>query len=395
MYIRLLENTEKYEAGKIAAFCFHARVSDEEAERKKTEYLNNRDEQWGAFTDDGALMGSIINNHFTARLCGQNVICGGIGAVSTLPEYRCRGAIRGIFGELLKAARERGEVISLLYPFSHEFYRKFGYESAVTGTCYETEPAVLKRFMFDGQAKMWQPGEPVTPFTELYNQWADQWHLAFRRTDEQMNGQQMDRKPLRDRRFCWLLKPKDGDKPFAYVIADDIYHDPAAIMNVNEAAWTNAEGFRAILGFLGRFGADYGTIRFTNMPTGIDLAALSGNAYDVRTIPNRSHMLRVMNTEVLLRIMCRERGAAFTIMVNGDSQIAENNGTFRVNGNDVTIAEDAEPDMICDIRALARMTCGDAEMTEILLRPDVRVNGDISEIQKVFFRRSVYIGDHF
>lgn len=395
MYIRLLENTEKYEAGKIAAFCFHMRVSDEEAEKKKEECLNNRDEQWGAFTDEGALMGSIINNHYMARLCGQDVMCGGIGAVSTLPEYRRGGAVRGIFGELLKAARARGEVISLLYPFSHEFYRKFGYESATTGTCYETEPAVLKRFQFDGQAKMWQPGDPVTPYTELYNQWAEQWHLAFRRTDEQMNGQQMGKKPLRDRRFCWLLTPKEGESPFAYVLADDIYHEPDAIMNVNEAAWTNAEGFRAVLGFLGRFGADYGTIRFMNMPTGIDLAALSGNAYGVSTKPARAQMLRVMNTEMLLRVMCRGRNAKFTISVTGDEQIAENNGIFRVAGDTVTAAENAVPDITADIRALARMACGDADMAEILLRPEVTVTGAVSEMSKVFFRRNVYIGDHF
>ncbi len=42
----------------------------------------------------------------------REIPVGGIGAVSTLPEYRDRGAIREIFVKLLKDAYKNGDVSS-------------------------------------------------------------------------------------------------------------------------------------------------------------------------------------------------------------------------------------------------------------------------------------------
>jgi predicted acetyltransferase len=58
---------------------------------------------------------------------GQAVPMCGIGGVATLPEYRRQGAIRAIMDRLLHQEREEGTVFSYLYPFSFQFYAKFGY----------------------------------------------------------------------------------------------------------------------------------------------------------------------------------------------------------------------------------------------------------------------------
>ena len=108
-------------------FCFHHRVEDIDAKREKME-ADTR-EAWGAFDDDEnkTLMAHIINYHYDFLVDGVPVKTGGIGAVSTLPEYRESGAVRAIFNELLPQAYSNGEVLSSLYPFNHKFYRKFGY----------------------------------------------------------------------------------------------------------------------------------------------------------------------------------------------------------------------------------------------------------------------------
>ena len=99
MNVRKIDGSERFDAYLISTYCFHSRIDDVESERERVE--GETTEDWGAFTDDGILAARILNNRFTFYMDGVPVCAGGIGAVSTLPEYREKGAIREIFRELL------------------------------------------------------------------------------------------------------------------------------------------------------------------------------------------------------------------------------------------------------------------------------------------------------
>ena len=142
MEIRLLNGEERFQARLIATVAFHQRMEDPEKARQESE--KETCQQWGAFHEDGTLMAQIINNQYMSWLDGTLIRNGGIGAVSTLPEYRMEGAVKEIFKVLLAHAFTDGEVISTLYPFSHAFYRKFGYETVCWKNIYEFSPAVLR-----------------------------------------------------------------------------------------------------------------------------------------------------------------------------------------------------------------------------------------------------------
>ena len=144
MEVRKLSAEERFEANVISTVAFHMRMEDPEKSREES--LKETVEDWGAFADDGKMMARIINHRFQVWLDGQTVPCGGIGAVSTLPEYRNTGAVREIFGKLIPAAYQNGEVISALYPFSHAFYRKFGYETVRWRNDYEFAPSALSGY---------------------------------------------------------------------------------------------------------------------------------------------------------------------------------------------------------------------------------------------------------
>ena len=151
MEVRLLSGEERFRARMIATVAFHGRMEDPEKTRQESE--KETQQHWGAFREDGTLMAHMINHQFLSRLDGKLVRNGGIGAVSTLPEYRMEGAVREIFRKLLPHAYADGEVISTLYPFSHSFYRKFGYETVCWKNVYEFAPAVLKGYAFPGKPR--------------------------------------------------------------------------------------------------------------------------------------------------------------------------------------------------------------------------------------------------
>jgi len=61
---------------------------------------------------------------------GRCVPMGGVAAVAVVPEARGRGLARQILTEAIVAMRERGEVLSALYPTTARLYRSMGYEHA-------------------------------------------------------------------------------------------------------------------------------------------------------------------------------------------------------------------------------------------------------------------------
>ena len=394
MLARKLREEEIRDAVRIAKVCFHGRVEKPEDLEPGPWELNAA--QWAAFTDEGRMMGRMQNNHFRAYFDGAIVENGGIGGVATLPEYRESGAVREIFTKLLPDARENGEVISTLYPFSHAFYRKFGYETVVHQNVYEMTPDVLREYRFNGTAELYHPGRPVTAFTKLYNEFAAGRNLAFFRDDPYMEKEWLSDDPYQKRCFSYLLS--ENGEPVSYVIFQDIRHDPQAILQVEEAVFRNREGFLAILGFLGRFSADYGTIRLP-LPTDIDLLSVihSPKSYEIKKTPKQDYMIRVINAEKLLSLIRMPEGERFVIRVE-DELLPENTGTYRVTGGksgNLVEPSDSAADIRVSERALGQIACGAAGLTEAALRTDVEIFGKEELLRRVFCRKPLYIMDHF
>lgn len=389
MEVRLLKENEQIRAAEIAVISFHMRV--ENLESVENDWGQGTYRHWGAFDDDGTLMAHMLDNQYESWLDGTLVRNGGIGAVSTLPEYRTDGAVREIFRKLIPAAYADGEVISTLYPFSHAFYRKFGYETVCWKNVYEFSPAVLRGYVFGGKVRQWKTGDPVGEWTKLYNAFASSFNLAISRDDARM-GKHLEGVFYKDRKFGYMLW-EDG-RPAAYLIFQDIRHDPQAILEVQDLAWDGPAGFRAILGFLSRFSADYGTIRLF-LPRNIELLSLirSPLAYDIQKTTDQAYMIRVINAVKALEAIRKPEGCSFVIRIS-DEMIPENNGTWKVTAGGVSPTEE-EPDLCVSERALGQLVCGAVSLAEAEYREDTAVQKNRETLERVFIRKPILVEDHF
>lgn len=384
MEVHQLSQKERPEAGLISTVSFHGRIDN--MDERTARWEADTTENWGAFDDDGKMMGHIVNNRFQCYLDGHVVECGGIGGVSALPEYRESGAIRAIFAKLLPAARENGEVLSTLYPFRHSFYRKFGYETTCRGTNYEIPTNALPRIRHDGWIKMWRPGNQTEDYTALYTQFISRYNTAIFRDDARMANVHIKGDCYKDRYFCYLLGDAQG--PSAYVA----FQDSAPKLNVKDYAWNGRRGYRALMNFLSRFSADYSTVVIP-IPTDFDLLPLLDNPYSITASPLRNFMSRVVNVEKALALMKKPAGTLFTVKVI-DEMIPANNGTWLVRG-DEAIPTDVRPDITLSERALAILVVGAVGLSEAALRDDVEISGNEETLRRVFVRKPIYIADHF
>ena len=81
----------------------------------------------GAFAGD-RLVGRLADRAYDSWFGGVPVPTCGVAGVTVALEDRGRGALSPLFAAALDAARERGAVVSGLYPTAARIYRRFGYE---------------------------------------------------------------------------------------------------------------------------------------------------------------------------------------------------------------------------------------------------------------------------
>ena len=403
MEIRKLCGKERYDAYLLFNYCFHQRVELQESDVEK--YSSATDEDWGAFDENNKLMARIINNKYDFYLDGKTVKTGGIGGVATLPEYRNTGAVREIFNALIPEAYKNGEVISTLYPFNHEFYRKFGYEVVTFQNEYTFTPAALTNYRkvvsMDGpyKIKKWNTGDSVAAFLSVYNAFAPKCNCSAVRNEKMMLNKLKYDKPFIDRKFSYLIL--ENGKPAAYLIFTDIRNDPAAILQVNECAWTSRNSFNAILGFLAQFSADYGTIKLP-LPNGLDLLRFikTPDAYSIQKKTCQHFMIRVMNAKRLLEVIKKPADCDFTVKIS-DDLIKENNVELRVLADQVKDISDEDEstarkfDIELNVRSLGQLACGCINLDEALMRNDVIVNSNEEMLRALFTEKKIFVSESF
>ncbi len=92
-------------------------------------YEADMEESFGAFAGENMVAGLSVL-YCPVRLFGKTVLMGGVGGVATQPEHRRHRHVAKLLELALERMRKRGVLVSMLYPFKHSFYRKYGWEHA-------------------------------------------------------------------------------------------------------------------------------------------------------------------------------------------------------------------------------------------------------------------------
>ncbi|MBQ4186548.1 MAG: GNAT family N-acetyltransferase [Firmicutes bacterium] len=346
-----------------------------------------------------ASSGYVVHD-FDVWFNGHLVRTSGIGGVATLPPARSQGGIRAIFEEQLPDSYRKGYVFSMLFPFSHRFYRKFGYE-LVQRSHYFTVP--LQSLAPFAQAL------PVTLVTEgaelqaIHDAFGKQCSLSIHRKPNQWHFVSKD--PVKAVNFTYKI----GDVAFLTIRAMDGEPDT---LHVRDLGYSGKEGLRALLGFLYTMRASYEKARLC-LPDSVPLADMIPECYEVKDTRSAHGMARIVNVRRALELMPYPgRDGSFTVKVS-DAQILDNNHTFRVDytagGKEVsvtieddaardhvrvTIDDTAAPDLTVSIQRLTQLVVGSLTLSQALWTDEVECS-DPSKFDGLFPRRDIYFDDPF
>lgn len=371
MVIRPIAREERWQAELVMAAAYEYGVDPEkEKENAKKEpdvdglRWEARNRALGAFDENGRLFSHVNSREYSVRFDGTVQKMGGIGGVATLPAYRRSGAVRALMEDQLRDMYARGFGLSALYPFSNEFYRKFGYECGAMRAIWKLSLSALPRWPQTGTVEQIFPDGDFSPLLEVYN-------ICFAETNLSA---------LRDVYNAALQKPENWNGTRYVYVWRDSAGVPGGLMiskkketkdgaelnctcdfgNENGFLFRDAEALHGLLSFAkSAFSSDYATLRFT-VPANIPLQSLLGENYETQCELSPNGMLRVVDAEKILRA-ARCRGKGTLVLRIEDGVIPENCGTFALTfgeGENRVARVDAQPDAVLSIGAFSALILG-------------------------------------
>lgn len=397
MPVRMITQAERLACEKIQSVAFAYPLDTEKHENESAGETGYQNPCIGFFGDDHTVTACMELPEFQMRYEGHWVRMTGIGGVASLPEYRFGGAVRQMFHYAFRRMQQDGTVFSSLYPFSHPYYRKLGYETCQLSSLEHEFPiAALSKFRCKDTVRMLQPGDSTEALQTVFDAHFRRYNMPVLREArhwEKLLGSD----PYKERVYGYLLENAEG--PTAYIVLD-IRNDGAhnKICHVREAAFVRPESLWDILGFLYRLSAQFGTV-LLQLPDDIPLSALLDETHDLKSHYSNQQMSRVINVQKALELKRHFDGAAYTLRVRDDG-IEENDGFFRVrceNGAVHTVkTDDTGPaDLTADVRTLGQLLLGSLSIDEALYKSDVAVHANLETLRGVFVQRHVFLTEYF
>ena len=207
-------------------------------------------EHYGYFVD-GRMASTCALLPLRFRSRGSVVDVGGISEVSTPPEFRRRGYVADMLSNFLAILEERNMYVSALWPFSREFYSRYGWATCAESSRVTLTTENLKKSLrgFKSTARF-EPAklDDVDELDEAHRDWGSTYNLSVLR----------DLEGWRTQVFCgWKRNPyvylaRDaGDRVIGHVAytvqdRDDWDRD----LTVTDISYVDMTAYREILSFL-------------------------------------------------------------------------------------------------------------------------------------------------
>jgi len=352
---------------------------------------------YGAFAGE-TLVGRLADRAYDSCFGGVLVPTSGIAAVTVAAEFRGQGVLTPLFAETLRHARDRGALISTLFPTASRIYRRFGYEVIAdfvtvelptTALAAVPRPEVIRTRRADSS--------DFDRIREIYDTWA----IA-------QNG------PLSRRGASFTATAEEFLASFTGVtVAVDAAgaicgfaswnrgqgYGERAVLSVIDLLASSADGYRALLAVMGSFGSVTGLTKIDT--SGDDLARLFLPTLHWRVVDSSPYMLKII--DIPGAISCRRYPPGLSTQlrfrVEGDF-LSENDGGYAIGvgrGRAECVRDDHSEDRVLTPRGFALLYAG-AQSCANLRAAGLLRGGEVDhdlDWDALFGGRQLHIRDYF
>ncbi len=314
-------------------------------------------EPYGVY-DGGGLLSAYVLYDYRMRFRSSIVAMGGIGLVCSALAARGRGAARLLLEKSLETMRDRGHQVSVLSPFDHSFYRKYGWERFSRYQRLELPPGQLLVPAAETAYEVEVLESPDAASREFYNRVAlSQYNLA-QRGDAEWLGRTELRPWHVDTAVRGVVKiSRRGD--VVGLAGHTVWREPKGdeTITVDPFLFADEGAKRELLRFLGRLSHQIKTVRF-EIPEDLELWPYIADRASSRKVVD-SFMVRAVSLVSLDGLRIDAPDVELVVDVT-DAQAPWNQGiwTLRVRGGTLHVAPGGRPELRTGIGALSSVLSG-------------------------------------
>ena len=371
----------------------------------ESEYISNFDAsvppgffRLGAF-DEERLCAAASFLRYTVNLDGQKLTMYGVGGVVSDFNQPRKGAMKEIFAKAFERMKEKGVLLSHLYPFEQNYYRQYGYEVSCASAVWEIPvsafkaSADIKFIAFDDSDKMKQE------IMDIYAVFANKRNMSVVRDEAYWDRFFQENKAytsgakifvsyvdgVADGVMRYTLKEHEN-KPFDFV--------------VNNLYFKSFAGLRGLLSYFHTQRA-YADKVYIHLPVDVDLSPMidSCTGYGKRHASAKisdAGLSKVVDVEGILKAAQYQGTGTVAIKITNDTYCPWNNDCFTVCfGETTTVERGGNPDIEMDIRAFSSSILGRTPYECLDSFPDVKIYGNEENLKKVFYKKRCWIEEHF
>ncbi|GAB2472738.1 GNAT family N-acetyltransferase [Promicromonospora xylanilytica] len=356
--------------------------------------------EWAAFDDDG-MAARLRVYGFTSWFHGARVPTAGVAGVAVEPERRGSGHLTRLFAAALDEARERGDVVSTLYPSAPGIYRGLGYE--VIGSFDDVDVPLPEL------ARVAAPGGVVTrragvadfdAITAVHRTWAAAQNGPVSRAEKPFWTP--PEKFFADYTGVTLAVDGAGDVVgFASWIRGEGFTPSSAVMEVDDLIALTPDAARALWRTIGSFSTVVGTARVST--SGLDPAWLVLPNLTTTVHSAHPYMLRVLDVAGALGgVRSPLEGARVPFAVRGAQDLAGawtltvSDGVTRLERDTVALEDAHHERPVLSPNGLALLYAGAQPAGN--LRFAGHLTGDAAHddvLTALFASRPVHVRDYF
>lgn len=289
---------------------------------------------------DKRIAGALRTYRFTTHMWGQAYATMGLAGVATAPDFRRRGIGRRMCTAALEIARERGDVLSVLFPFRTSFYRELGYALVGSLHRYRFHPEELTTYPGWDRVER-APDDGPALAREIYDAVAREANGLLVRTERMWSF-------LRAEGHYLYLHRDPRGRPTGYIVVRARGGSPdKSTLVVRELVALDREAYLALLGWVSVQRDQWANIIYDAVPGEDFQRRLAHPRTRGSGAPRglwfhsahllRGPMMRIVNLERVLTDLAAAHGSDVSEAGAGtgaalqvrDGQLAENQGIWR------------------------------------------------------------------
>jgi len=391
--IKLVSRKDGERAFQLITYCFPWFNEVKEKARELIDDFVSKDVILGYYDERGILNAMIAILPFDIYIYGSPLGMGGIGIVSSMPEGRHGGKVAGLLKNSLQIMRDRKQFVSMLGPFSYEFYRKYGWELSFERLNYDIPIHHFSEFNKKSGSIRPFKDDDLEAVNAIYTEYARKHNCCIIRdkalwTDFMLDDSRTKKYP----KYTYLWTDADNN-PGGYII----YTIKEDKMNIHEMVYLDQRAKEGLFWFIFAHQSQVDNVYWSTSSDERLYLDLTNPRVGMGLTPGM--MFRVVDVKNALLSRCYDKNteAKFSISISDpDAEWNNKNFLIELEEGEIDVEECEAGEVSCTIQTFSQIFTGYVTPGEALLHN--KLIGElkaIEEMNKIFYKSYTFNNNLF